>query len=477
MDTSNLRKLLQNWVDVADDAHLFLFVIHGRHHSETYFARFVFLLGFAIVFGLPIVRAQSPSVQPDRPAEADAARVISQIAQSQSQGVVSITSFSKTDGQSRQVEGVAAYVMYFHAVAAFSRDCRWSIMPQLDSALSFNVVLPTTARGDPWGNFLYQSTNPGIAVKGGSAFAIDGTAQFERTEQSWKLVQLSETSMKPTTISGDGSNPPNAVAAPGLPPPPVDESQEAAAQVPIPEEGDPGYTDAFFRGKAQDLLSSQQFSLALRYANIAMTRPGLPTPLRGADYRVRGMIKLALKDYAGARDDFQQSLQAKDAQVTTHYWLGASLQCLRSNDEALAEYRQVISHNANGNACALAWVLGAALGKDLSTECIPMMESSKDAFFKDMGLFLDGKMTEADLLAAAGNGGPLNSKLLIAMQLGMTYYLAAMRDIGKPPHQPDLKSLQSAISSGSPLTPSYALAQFQLDTKEGSQSAASTNSP
>jgi hypothetical protein len=140
----------------------------------------------------PIKEDENPA-----PSEADIKKLFEEIAQEQSSGVVTVVSFKKTNGQMGVQNGVQQYVMTFELVVGFSRSCIWLNVP-FDPKLTFKVAAAPV--GNDLAAFAQIGTNPGLQVKGGTAFLISGEARFEKMERGWRPVFMVRTDLRTTNL-------------------------------------------------------------------------------------------------------------------------------------------------------------------------------------------------------------------------------------------------------------------------------------
>ncbi len=138
----------------------------------------------------PMVCGCGSSSQDSKPTVAEGEKVLSDGIPSESEGRIKVAKFSKTDGQSSVVNGVAMYKMEFQAELEFTEDCKWRTRSVLDNAhTSFRTVkLPPEASSDnfSWSQWDSDTQTPGTVMKRGQRQQISGTLTFEKSEKGWR---------------------------------------------------------------------------------------------------------------------------------------------------------------------------------------------------------------------------------------------------------------------------------------------------
>jgi len=154
------------------------------------------------LFGLMLVLA--PKLLADSPAQTEGSvkTWLTAYAKDQSNDAIEVVSFHKTNGTMGAFSGTPMYIMDFETIIRFKQTCRWKITPQFDSTLVFAVVAPqaqANTGNNPWGNFLTNSTVPGVSVTQGNMFKIVGRLVSLMSENGWVPKGIDESSIQPTT--------------------------------------------------------------------------------------------------------------------------------------------------------------------------------------------------------------------------------------------------------------------------------------
>lgn len=115
------------------------------------------------------------------PTESDGRKILEAKIQSQSNGLIKLVSFEKTNGVQMEHMGMKAYMMDFQAEIEFLDDCMWDGSAPSIFAGSFNAV-----RDQPSGN---DSLSPAYAGKQkatkGQRHKGPGIFIFKKSEQGW----------------------------------------------------------------------------------------------------------------------------------------------------------------------------------------------------------------------------------------------------------------------------------------------------
>jgi hypothetical protein len=121
----------------------------------------------------------------DTPSASDArAKLESQI-QQQSNGIIKLVSFQKTDGAMQEMMGMKIYQMSYSAEVEFLDNCIWSAGNDLmgwDGSFRAqrNQALPSGALND------FFNASQGVKpAKKGDHFRFTGHMEFEKTERGW----------------------------------------------------------------------------------------------------------------------------------------------------------------------------------------------------------------------------------------------------------------------------------------------------
>jgi len=119
------------------------------------------------------------------PSESDGRSALESKVQAQSNGLIKVASFQKTNGVAREFGGVKAYELDYTAEIEFTDDCMWGGGGPFGWDGSFEA-----ARGQPRGAL--DSFNPKYfgkqAAKKGQRQKVTGKFAFEKTERGWRLT-------------------------------------------------------------------------------------------------------------------------------------------------------------------------------------------------------------------------------------------------------------------------------------------------
>ncbi len=150
----------------------------------------------AIIDAMLSSRAPPSDVLPEPPSEGETEQILKRLAREQSEGVITIAAFKKTNGQRLIQNGVHLYKIEFEALVRFSEDCIW-LHINIDTALKFRVARRSkTKSGGGWDEFMYISQNPGLQVKRGSVFLVKGLIQLDQRENGWNPVFLAHSGIE-----------------------------------------------------------------------------------------------------------------------------------------------------------------------------------------------------------------------------------------------------------------------------------------
>jgi hypothetical protein len=131
--------------------------------------------------------------------EAEVENIVRTMVQNQSQGVISLVSFRKTNGQSGNRDGTPIYTMDFDAVVRFGEDCIWRNI-NVDEALTFQVARKNSnGSGQGWDQFMYVSQNPGVQVSAGNLFLVKAVVEMTKTENGWVPETIIHGAIEPTS--------------------------------------------------------------------------------------------------------------------------------------------------------------------------------------------------------------------------------------------------------------------------------------
>jgi len=115
------------------------------------------------------------------PGASDGKQIIETRIQQQSNGLIKLVSFKKTNGQAMEPMGIKAYTMNYTAEIEFLDDCTWGSGGALGWPGTFAAV-----RGRPNPMFINFSASE---VKKGQRVTVSGEFVFQKTEQGWQLSQ------------------------------------------------------------------------------------------------------------------------------------------------------------------------------------------------------------------------------------------------------------------------------------------------
>jgi len=110
------------------------------------------------------------------PSASDAQKVLETKIQDEAQGRIKLVSFQKTNGQTRQIEGVNVYHLEYQADIEFTANCKW--VKSFDGSLSLRTTPPPA-------NALMDS-DPGPLMQAGQHQTVNGAVDFEKTENGWR---------------------------------------------------------------------------------------------------------------------------------------------------------------------------------------------------------------------------------------------------------------------------------------------------
>src|SRR5208282_1934384 len=123
---------------------------------------------FSIVFAANLLHAQ---VQTAPPSESLAREYLAGCATEQSKGTLKLVSFRKTDGISRQVDGVPVYQLEFEAEIQVLQDLKWTKELFDENFNGFSTTITDAQaqkEGGVWGGFFNASQNTGLEFKRGT---------------------------------------------------------------------------------------------------------------------------------------------------------------------------------------------------------------------------------------------------------------------------------------------------------------------
>lgn len=121
----------------------------------------------------------------NRPSQSDARRKLEARIKQESNGLINLISFQKTDGVMQEMMGVRVYEMRYAAEVEFLYDCIWSGGNNLSGwDGSFHARRGQAASSGGLEDFLNLSQGFKSAKKG-EHFKFNGQIDFEKTERGW----------------------------------------------------------------------------------------------------------------------------------------------------------------------------------------------------------------------------------------------------------------------------------------------------
>jgi hypothetical protein len=118
------------------------------------------------------------------PTESDAQQTVQQRIQSQSNGLIKLVSFRKTNGIAQEFGGMRAYHMEYTAEIEFIDDCMWSAGGMMGWQGNFSAKRGQSQSYSA--NFLDLSQGFRPAKKG-ERQSISGAFDYVKTENGWRL--------------------------------------------------------------------------------------------------------------------------------------------------------------------------------------------------------------------------------------------------------------------------------------------------
>ncbi len=113
-----------------------------------------------------------------KPSTSDAEKVLSNLIQAQSKGVIRLKSFDKKNARDGEVFGQKIYAVDYEATIEFLDACYWG--SPLGAGAMFETVKGTPGPMNAW---MYQGKRP--AAKGQTS-KVNGQLLFEKTEKGWR---------------------------------------------------------------------------------------------------------------------------------------------------------------------------------------------------------------------------------------------------------------------------------------------------
>lgn len=116
-----------------------------------------------------------------QPSAGDGERFIRHIIDEQSEGIIKLVSFKKTNGQKGEERGVPFYFMVYQVKIEFTNDCKWLTPDNINGARNFFGTIPPSAH-----NTISDHISEGKWVKKGDRGEVNGKIIFTKTEQGWE---------------------------------------------------------------------------------------------------------------------------------------------------------------------------------------------------------------------------------------------------------------------------------------------------
>ena len=120
-----------------------------------------------------------------KPSLSDGRKQLEGQIQAQSNGLIRLVSFDKTNGVEQNMNGMNLYEMDYTAEIEFLGDCMWGSGGALGNGRSFEAV-------PGWPGGALDAFNPRYFLKQkarkGERRKIEGKFMFQKTEQGWRLV-------------------------------------------------------------------------------------------------------------------------------------------------------------------------------------------------------------------------------------------------------------------------------------------------
>ncbi|HTB63471.1 MAG TPA: tetratricopeptide repeat protein [Opitutales bacterium] len=198
------------------------------------------------------------------------------------------------------------------------------------------------------------------------------------------------------------------------------ELDQAIAAAPTPQA-------EYLNDRALVQLARNDFATSIADATKAIAI----NPKLGAAFGNRALAEQDNGNFTAAIADFTQGIALQPAFAPYYGYRGELLQNQNDFAGAVADYDKFISlQSSAGPAVRLyRYVLLRRLGRD-SGDFASTVASWSDSWTKNIGLFLLGKMSEADLLTAAESGPPESGN---DRQCQANYYIGEMHLINKDP--------------------------------------------
>lgn len=120
-----------------------------------------------------------------KPSAADGRRKLENQIHQQSNGLVKLVSFEKTDGSMQEMMGMKTYAMSYAAEIEFVEDCLWSGGNNLTGwDGSFRAQRGQAPQDGGLMDVFYKTQGVKPAKKG-ERFKFTGSMDFEKTERGW----------------------------------------------------------------------------------------------------------------------------------------------------------------------------------------------------------------------------------------------------------------------------------------------------
>ncbi len=122
-------------------------------------------------------------VQNMLPSESLGMNILKKRIDEESQGYISLSSFTKTNGLKKELYGVAYYTMEYTAIVQFEREC-WKSGNGFVGWFSNFAVFEVEPTG--WDAWMAGDTKHFVA---GNQVSLNGKLDFEKAENGWRQVQ------------------------------------------------------------------------------------------------------------------------------------------------------------------------------------------------------------------------------------------------------------------------------------------------
>jgi hypothetical protein len=135
---------------------------------------------------LLVVAACSISCGPGQPPEASAEQAVKSSVRSENPSLFELVSFKKTDGQSREIQGVHVYVLDFTATISLLGD---TFYEATTDSIALSAPGPTLSDGRSlsWDAWLSTAVSGQKMAYQGDRLNVVGQVTFEKKESGWRV--------------------------------------------------------------------------------------------------------------------------------------------------------------------------------------------------------------------------------------------------------------------------------------------------